>query len=138
MSNLVKKTFLFLAIALSCLFISNFASANTTNMMNAMNNGVEDVRNAVGGAENMVENAAKDTTTTVKNGLEHMGNSAQNIMNASDYSASRTATGDTTTRSAMQTATGNNIWTWIIVGAVALIIIGIIWYMVARNNNSNR
>mgnify|MGYP005772886795 CR=1 FL=1 len=136
MSNLVKKTFLFLVVVLSCLFISNFASANTTNMMNSMHNGVEDVRNAVGGAENMVENAAKDTTTTVKDGLENMGNSAQNMMNGSTYSADRTATGGATTRSAMETATGNNIWTWVIVGVVALMIIGIIWYMVSRNNNS--
>lgn len=134
MSNLVKKVLLFITVVFSCLFISNFALANNDNMMNSVNSGVNNVRNAVGGAENVVENAAKGATTTVKDGLSNAGNVTQNTMHNTQYSATRTATGTTNNN-----AVSNTVWTWFIVGIVALIVIGIIWYMVSRKNDtSNR
>ncbi len=137
MSNLVKKIFLFITIVFSCLFISNFALANNDNMMHSVNNGVNTVRNAVGGAENVVENAAKGATTTVRDGLNNTENITHNTMQNSQTSATRTSTiaaTDTTNNNV-----SNTVWTWFIVGIVALIVIGIIWYMLSRKNDtSNR
>ena len=130
MSNLVKKVILFITVVFSCLFISNFALANNSNMMNSVNNAAGDVRNAVGGAENVVENAAKGATTTVKDGLNTVGNTTHNTTDGNKYSATRTSTNG---------SVSSTMWTWFIVGMVALIVIGIIWYMTSRrNDNSNR
>lgn len=134
MSNSIKKAFLFLTIIFSCFFISNFALANNDVSMEQARNGI---RNVVGGAENVVENAAKDTTSTVKNGLEGAGNVTQNTMH--NVSASRTSTDSgTATRAVAPTSDNNNtMWTWFIVGIIAIVIIGVIWYMASRNNNSS-
>lgn len=144
MSTLAKKIFLFTSIIISCLFISNYALANdNTTMMNMVNNGVNTVRNAVGGTENAIENMANATTTTVREGMDKVGNTTENMMNDGNYSATRTDTGGTTTRSATTTSatntTSNNLWTWLIVGTIALIAVGVIWYMTTRNGkHSNR
>jgi len=140
MSNSVKKALLFFAVIFSCLFISNFALADDSNMMNSMKNGTNDVRNVVGGAENVVENAAGDAANGIKNGEEDMMDSAKNMtQDNGDYSASRTNGDDAGGTSAMANMTnGNNVWTWVVVAVLALVILGIIWYMIAKNsNNSN-
>lgn len=123
MSNLTKRIVLFVTVIFSCIFISNYAFANNDTMANAVNG----VRNVVGGAENVVENAAKDTTTTVRDGFNNVGNATQNAVS--------------TTRTATRTATGTNntntMWTWFIVGIIALIVIGVVWYMATRNNDNS-
>lgn len=144
MSNLIKKILLFTSIIFSCLFISNFALANdNTTMMNMVNNGMNTMRNAVGGTENAIENMANGASITVREGMNTVGNTTENMMNDAEYSASRTDTDGTITRSATPTSvtnrTSTNLWTWLIVGIIALIVVGVIWYMTTKNgNHSNR
>lgn len=104
----------------------------------AIGNGANDVRdgaeNVANDAKDAVENAGNDIGSgaenagnDIKNGTE---NTENNMRNQSDnaYTATRTATN----------GTGNfmsrDIWTWIIVGIIAIVIVALIWYYASRNN----
>lgn len=136
----MKKIFTSAIITFIISLIFYLPSAFANNMVNDATNGV---RNVVGGAENAVEGAAKSGTGAIKNGINTVGNGAKNTTNtmktdaknatANDgYTATRTATGANNNLFGM-----NNLWSWIVVGAIALIIIGLIWYYMARQNNYN-
>ncbi len=135
---------LFLVIALVVSFSYTFA-ANETNM-----NPVEGIRNFVGGAENVMEDAASGAA----NGIRNMTGAAENTMdnitknndnnankvtgaitrdnNGGNYTATRTA--DSATLGGMT----SNTWTWIIVVLAAIAIIALIWaYARGKNYSSN-
>ena len=140
----MKKIFASIIITFAISLIFFIPSAFANNMASDAANGV---RNAVGGAENAVEDAAKGTAGAVKNGINTMSNGAQNTMNTVGNDAKNVATESankaeyTATRTATETNNnflgfmGNNMWAWIVVGIVALIVIGVIWYYMARQGN---
>lgn len=119
----------------------------------AMDNVTNNIRSFVGGAENTVENMANDAATGVRNGLNTVEGGTENVMNDikdgthdtentvagvvtdnnnnNGYSASLTSAD----QNAM-TGMTNNMWTWIIVGIVALAI-GLMIWAYARNKNNN-
>lgn len=137
MSSILKRALIFISIVFFCLFISNFALANENNMMNSVKNGVNDVRNVVGGAENVVKNAATDTTTSIRDGMESMKNDTQSAMHDATSTRNSGDNFDATRTAANAPATNNTIWTWFIVAIITLIVIGVLWYMATRNNNSD-
>lgn len=115
----------------------------------AMDNVTNDIRNFVGGTENVVENMVNDAASGIQNGLNTVENGTENIMNdvsqdsqntentlagvvtnTSGYSASMTSSNQDSTLS-------NNMWTWMIVGVVALGIGLIIWNYARSINYTN-
>ena len=140
----MKKIFISIIIAFTLSFIFYLPSAFAENMVKDATNGV---RNAVGGAEKVTEDAAKGAAGAVKNGINTMGNAAQNTMNNMENGAKNLAndatnnTDYTVSRTAGETNNnflgfmGDNMWAWIIIGIIAIVVIGIIWYYMARQSN---
>lgn len=142
----MKKSLLLIsivAILLMCISVPVFAMGNVAN----------DVRNFVGGTENMIEYAGNTVSNGVRNGLNTVGEGTQNVMNNmrngmnnaensmaagmttdndnGGYTATRT-TADEITVAGMNT----NTWSWIIVALTAVAIGILIWsYMRQRNKN---
>ena len=94
----------------------------TRNLTNSANNMINDMTNANGDTEN----DATNTLATTDGIFDNTGN----------YTATRTATGSNNMLGMSDTT-----WTWLIVGAVGLAIIGLVWYYGAqyehRNYNNN-
>lgn len=140
----MKKIFASIVIAFALSLILFIPSAFANNMASDAVNGV---RNAVGGAENAANDAAKSAAGAVKNGINTMNNGGQNAMNNVGNDVKNVANDGakngeyTATRTAAETNNnflgfmGNNMWAWIVVGFVALVLIGIIWYYMAKQNN---
>lgn len=103
---------------------NNQAQKNTENMGNDVKNTTENVGNDVKNTAENVGNDTKNAAENVGNGINKTGNNA--------YTATRTATEKTgeTTKNWMS----SNVWTWIIVGIIAIVIIALIWYYASRNN----
>ena len=131
-----KKLLISFIILVTAIFSFSICLANDDGMKDAVN----DVRNVVGGAENAVENAvndisntSKDATNDMSEGLNNVGNTmmengdnnntqkdtnnntTEGMMN-NNYTATRTATTDTTFMGMNSTA-----WTWLIIGIAAII-----------------
>lgn len=149
----MKKRLAFIA-ALTILFVSASLSVF------AMGDAVNGVRNAVGGAENAVEDVGNGIVGGVRSGLNTLQGGTQNVMsgmkngaqdagntvagmtgsvtnnnnndnNNGGYTAARTSTDEV--RIAGMTT---NTWTWIIVGITAAAIIILVWsYVKQRNDN---
>lgn len=111
---------------------------------------VDGIRNVVGGAENVMENAGngivsgvRNVTSAGQNTMENatgdMGNRTMGGMTTdnNDYTATRT-----TTRMATDTNTGtflgmnSTMWTWLIMGIVGVAIIALVWMYAKQNENS--
>ena len=95
----------------------------------AVQNGMNTVGNATQNMSNDVNNAGENMANGVKNMGDDMGNAIGNM----DYTAERTSTENNANNAA--NAGFNNTWTWIIVGIIALVVIGLIWYFVTQNNH---
>ena len=141
----MKKKTLFITfltiIAVMFLSISSFAENNMAS------DAVQGVRNVVGGAENVVEDAAKDIAGGVREGISDVENTGEDMTrtdntqqmqggamtsddNNGGYTATRTAT----------TGTGNTFlgmnattWTWIIMAIVGIAIVALVWYYGKQN-----
>ena len=132
-----KSIFIALFVILSLLFSCSYVMATNDNNL------AEGVKNTVNNAENMAENAGnsaagaiKNGANDVKNGVQNMGNDAKNAMNNMDnngYTATRTATEQNAVNST-QNWMNRDIWTWIIVGIITIVIVALIWYYASRNN----
>lgn len=143
MKNKFLSSTLFISIL--AIIICSFSLA-TNNMMESAGNAVED-------AGNMIENAAVTTKDTVVNGTENlandvgnMGNNAMNSMenmaddtattldmdNNDDYTAQRTAAGDTGLF-----GMSNTLSTWLILGIVGAVIVALVWYYGSQYEHRN-
>lgn len=143
----MKKIFASTIIAFTISLIFCIPSIFANNMVNDAANATQ---NAAGGAENAtestvqgatgaikngintVEKAGENTMNNVKNATENTMNNVKNGTNNTEYTAQRTAT---ETNNNFLGFMNNNVWSWIIVGIVALAIVGILWYFMARKNN---
>jgi len=118
---------------------------------------VDGIRNVVGGAENVMEDAGngivsgiRNVTSAGQNTMENatgdMGNGMQNAGNTTvggmttdndDYTATRT-----TTRMATDTTDGtflgmdSTMWTWLIMAIVGIAIVALVWMYAKQNNHS--
>lgn len=138
----MKKKALFSTLFALCFgLIFSFSSVFATNT-----NPVDGIRNFMGGAENMMQDAAtgisngmKNTTGAMENGMNNTFNTENDNMMANNtevmgsmitnnnnggYTATRTATGFTE-----PTLFGINVttWTWIVMAITAVAIITLIW-----------
>lgn len=136
----MKKRLFFSILLIVLAIVLSFSYTYATNNM------VKDIRNIVGGAENVVENTAKDMVNGVREGtnkLENFGNNmtddmkkdTNNTMLAGDikgnnndnneYSAQRTSTNAT---NSTFLGMSSNMWTFIIMGILGIAIIALVWY----------
>lgn len=141
-----KKIFISTLLITSLLFISTlcFAADNNTTWQD----GVNGVRNVVGGVENTVEDAAKGAAGAIKNGTNNVEgglNSAvdnNNKNNNNNYIAGTNNNNNgnyTATRTATFMGMNGNTWTWFIIGIVGIAIIALVWaYSVQGNKSSER
>lgn len=131
-----KKLFfsiLFLIITTTFCFSYSFAT----------NNPVDSIRNAVGGAENVVEDAAKGVTNGVREGMNKVEDAGENMANkATDNKENSTFTGMVTDNNnkgnytAQKTATGagsifganSTLWAWVTMAILAVVIVALVWY----------
>ena len=104
----------------------------------AANNPVGNIRNAVGGAENVVEDAAMGITNGAREGMnkiEHAGQNASNDMknktnmssNDSNYTSQRTSTRMASTEGNFFT-NNSTLWTWVTMAILGVIIVALVWY----------
>ena len=135
----MKNKFFIVATLLAIL--SLFAVSYTFATTNAVN----DVRNAVGGAENVIEdtgkgiaNGVRDGMNTVENGAKNVGNDVKNGMNdmgrtTNNYTATRTAT---TTDNGLLGNVSNTVWSWLIIAIVAIVIVALVLFYANQNKNT--
>lgn len=151
-----KKLFVSLTIVLFTIFSFTVCFANNDNGNDngsVLGNASNSVRNVVGGVENTVENAAMGISNTsqnmtgdVENTMSGNNNNDNNNDNNNStfmgmgttgdnggYTATRTATDDTTVMGMSSTA-----WTWLILGITAIGIIAIVWYYSMQFTKTNR
>ena len=138
-----KKIFVALAILTIGIFSFSICFANNDHMLEHAANGV---RNVVGGAENAIEEGARDIANTTKGATGAAENSMDNAtgmtentnnnnnnnnseMNGNDrtnsntYIATRTSTTDSRFMGMNATA-----WTWLILGIAGIAIVALVWY----------
>lgn len=148
----MKKKFYIIALLIVSMLILSFSytfAANEPqavqgirNVVGGAENIVEDagkgivdgVRNVTSGGENMMENAARD----VQNGAQDAGNRITGAMTDDNYDATRTTTRSADVNNGEGTFLGINgtTWAWLIIAVVAVAIIALIWMYVRQNNNS--
>lgn len=138
----MKKTLAGFIIALMFSIFSisyTFAAGNLKN----------DVRNVVGGAENVVEDAGSAIGRTVQSGVNTLGNGARDIggmaqrsMTTNNNSGYTSNNGYTTTRTATTStsddlASSTTMYTWVIIGVTAVGIGVLLWSYFAQNSKNN-
>ena len=144
-----KKLYIALLSFITILFFS-FSYTFAANDMNPVNG----IRNVVGGAENVVENAGKGIVDGVKNVTSGGQNAMENVtsgvknqtQNTGNKIAGTTTNGYNATRTTTRTATGVNnntflgmsstMWTWLIMAIVGIAIIALVWMYAKQNNHS--
>lgn len=135
---MLKKVFSLLIVTFLVFFTCNVFAANNE-FGDSMNKAGNAVRNVVGGAENVVEDAASGIGAGVQNIGETFNNgNNDNMDNGSlengGYDATRTATPRTISDN-NGTNTNSNMWTWIILAIAAILIVGLVWYYAKQNKN---
>lgn len=132
----MKRFLMFTAILFTVItFATSYSFANNSTMEQMK----DSIRNAVGGTENVVEDAAKDGSNSIKSGFNSMGDMTNSAVHGTSEAISNTATnfpadnngGYTATRTATDTnfaGMNGTVWMWLIIGVVALAVIGFIWY----------
>ena len=149
----MKKKIYISIVAIITITLFSFSYTFANNDMTA----VDGIRNVVGGAENVVEDAGRGLVDGVRNitsnGENAMGNASSDIGNTmqnagngisgslstdnNNYNATRT-----TTRSAVDTNEGtflgmnSTMWTWLIMAIVGIAIVALVWMYAKQNNNS--
>lgn len=152
-----KKLTISALLIITLLFVCSmsFAAENTL-----LQDGVNSVRNFVGGAENVVEDAAQGAAGAIKNGtnnIENGLNTAVDDMNNNDnmnndnnnngnnddnFMAGTTDNNNNGNYTAARTATfmgmDGNTWTWLIIGIVGIAIIALVWAYSMQENRIER
>lgn len=143
---------LFIGIAILSAIIFSFSTCFANDAGNMLKDAGDNVRNAVGGVENTIEDAARDVSNTSKDFTNDVEKGANNIGNAmtddntnsgssmidqgrdGSYTATRTST-DTTGNTFM--GMNATAWTWLIIGIAAIAIVALVWYYAMQLRSSN-
>lgn len=150
----MKKKCLIITILLAVL---SFAFVSYTSAATNMDNAVNGVRNFVGGAENVVEDAGKGVANGIKDGVNAIGNGARNVTTGIENGMSHdnnsndtmrttgTIDGDNGGYTATRTSTdagsaglfgnvSNNVWTWMVLAIAGIIIVALVMFYAKQNN----
>lgn len=136
------KKVLYITLLAIAMFVFSFSYSFAANEPKA----VQDIRNVVGGAENVVEDAGhgvaegiRTVTSAGENVMEnatHMdgNNSAKTTNRNNNYTATRTsAPANNNTLLGMN----STAWTWIIMAVVGIAIIALVWMYARQFNNDS-
>ena len=143
-----KKIFFTLILAVFFLIsICSYSLANT-NAGNKLMNAGKSVGNAIGDTAGAIKDGARDLTNGANNMMNNMTNAngdresdATNTIGTTDgmfntgngdYTATRTTTG---TNNLL--GMSDNTWTWLIVGIVGAVIVGLVWYYGSQFEHRN-
>ena len=149
MSKRMFSTILIVTLFIISLCSYSFAASDT---MNQAKDAVMNAGNSIGSAAVTAKNAVVDGAKDITNGASTVGKDAVNTtedagrdgMNVlgdtasvlddgdRDYTATRTATGDSNLLG-MSTTT----WTWLILGIVGIIIVALVWYYGSQYEHRN-
>lgn len=150
----MKKKLFVTAIILA---IFSFALIPYTFAKTNMDNAVNGIRNFVGGTENVIEDAGKGVANGIKDGVNAIGNGAKDVTNGIENGMSHdgnrndtmrtTGTidgnngGYTATRTSTDTGAAglfgnvsNNVWTWMVLAIVGIVIVALVMYYARQNN----
>lgn len=148
----MKKKFYIVALLIVSILVLSFSYTFAANEPEA----VQGIRNVVGGAENVVEDAGRgivdgvrnitaggenvmeNATGDVQNGMQDAGNRVTGAMTDDNYDATRTTTRSADINNGEGTFLGmdGTVWAWLIIAVVAVAIIALIWTYVKQNNSS--
>lgn len=148
----MKKRFYIIALLIVSIFVLSVSYTFAANEPQA----VQGIRNVVGGAENMVEDAGRGIVDGVRNvtsggenmmenaagnignGVQNAGNRVTGAMTSDNYNATRTTTRSADINAAEGTFLGMNgtVWTWLIMAVVGVAIIALVWMYAKQNNRS--
>ena len=137
-----KKLLFGFSIILCIIFSFTFCFA-----ADVVQDAVNGIRNVVGGAENAIEDTAKNISNASRTATDNMEKGANNIMNQVENMDNNTTNYDTTrtaTRAATETETdatfmgmSGDTWTWLILGIAAIAIIALVWYYSMQLTSNN-
>ncbi len=144
----MKKKLIISTILLTIISLLTFSYSFAAN--NSMSNAADSVRNFVGGAENAIEDAGKDAANGIRSGINAVGDGARNLtsdaqngmsgMNQDDgttgtgnYTATRT--GSDADGAGLLTGVSNNVWTWLVIAIVGIIIVALVMFYAKQNTN---
>lgn len=139
----MKRLLMFTAILFTVIaFATSYSYANNSTMEQMK----DSIRNAVGGAENVVEDAGKDASNSIKDGFNSIGNTTNSAVhgaseamnNTTSYFSNDNNNGYTARRTATDTTfAGMNgtVWTWLIIGVAAIAIIAFLWYYAMQKSS---
>lgn len=127
-----------LVLLLCAVFLCSYSFA--ANMMQSASNTVMNAGNAIGNVAGQAGNTLVNGTRDLANGAANLGNDMMNGAKdmtgagttTTDYTATRTTT-DTTTLFGMS----DTMSTWLILGIVGAVIVGLIWYYSAQYEHKN-
>ena len=144
MKNKILVSTLLFSLCLAFLCSYSFA----TNMMQSAGNTIKNAGNAIGNAAVKTGNTIVNGTRNLVNDTANLGNDAMNgtenmlnnnnttssiyDTNNDNYTAQRTAAGNTGLF-----GMSNTMSTWLILGVVGAIIVGLIWYYGAQYEHRN-
>lgn len=145
----MKKTIFVAIMAIVLFFTFSFTSvfATNSNMTNDMQNvardGVDGVRNVVGGVENGIEDMAKGAAGAAQNGLNKATSAGENTVHTMEgkttnsYNATRTST-DGRNANGIFGMSANTI-TWIVLAITGVGLVVLLWAYFSQNktNHSN-
>lgn len=149
MNKKILLTLLSISLFVISLYTYSFAANDgMNNAKNAVMNAGSTVGDAVVGAKNAIVDGAKGIT----NGAATLGKDAVNTTQSLGNDAKKTVgttagalNNGNTNYTATRTATTNNnlfglsstAWTWLILGIVGIVIVGLVWYYGAQYEHRN-
>ena len=142
-----KKFFITIATIFSIILFGITYSFAGNNMGE---DAAEGVRNFVGGAENVVEDTAKNVGEGIRTGITDVKDAAQNTTNNMTKNNNNNNSYNATRTSARTTNTGNSFlnmgataWSILIIAILGIITVALVWYYGKQNeinvhhNNNN-
>lgn len=127
-------------IAIFSVFAMSIFCISTCFAANGVKNAADDVRNFVGGAENVVEDTVSGIATGIKDGVTDVKDATKNTTNAmtsnntnnnSNYSATRTSANTNTTFLGMSPMA----LAWFIMAVLGIITVSLVWYYGKQNDS---
>lgn len=122
-----------LILTTSCVFAAN------NEIGDSMNKSGNTIKNVVGGAENVLENAGsaigtgiKDLGNTFADGAARVTNNGNN--QNTGYRTTRTATARTADNGTFL-GMNSTTWTWFVLAIATIAIVGLVWYYAMQNKN---
>lgn len=132
----MTKKILAVLVAIFLLLSTSYVFAANNEVGDSMHKATNTARNVVGGAENVVEDAAGAIGTGVKDlGNTFTDGAARVKDNANDgYNATRTATARTANNNTFL-GMNSTTWTWFVLAIAAIAIVGLVWYYAMQTKN---